>query len=64
MIWTDNMQIPIGAPHAYTAEVFMNYVYDPRCRRRSPPYVNYVTPGQGREGDPRRRMTRSSPRTS
>ena len=28
-IWTDNMAIPKTAPHAYTAEVFINYILDP-----------------------------------
>jgi spermidine/putrescine transport system substrate-binding protein len=26
MLWTDNMQIPVGAPHAYTAEKFIDYI--------------------------------------
>ena len=30
-IWTDNVLIPKGGD-AYTASVYMNYVYDPRCR--------------------------------
>ena len=34
MLWADNMQIPIGAPHAWTAEVFMNYVYDPEVQAK------------------------------
>lgn len=47
MLWTDNMQIPVGAPHAYTAEVFMNYVYDPEVQAKIAAYVNYVTPVNG-----------------
>ena len=29
MLFTDNMQIPVGAPHAYTAEKFIDFVYQP-----------------------------------
>lgn len=47
MLWTDNMQIPVGAPHAYTAEVFMNYVYDPEVQAPITEYVNYVCPVKG-----------------
>lgn len=47
MLWTDNMQIPVGAPHAYTAEVFMNYVYDPEVQAKITAYVNYVPPVKG-----------------
>ena len=34
-LWTDNMQIPVGAPEAFTAEKFIDFVYDPRSRRPS-----------------------------
>ena len=47
MIWADNMQIPIGAPHAWTAEVFMNYVYDPEVAAPLAEAINYVTPVKG-----------------
>jgi spermidine/putrescine transport system substrate-binding protein len=47
MLWTDNMEIPVGAPHAYTAEVFMNYVYDPEVQAKIAAYVNYVAPVKG-----------------
>jgi spermidine/putrescine transport system substrate-binding protein len=33
-IWTDNMLIPKHG-NAYLASVYMNFVYDPRSRRRS-----------------------------
>ena len=29
MLFTDTMQIPVGAPHAFTAEKFMDFVYEP-----------------------------------
>ena len=35
MIWTDNMLIPKGAANKYTAELMMNFVYDPPSPRRS-----------------------------
>jgi spermidine/putrescine transport system substrate-binding protein len=47
MLWTDNMMVPVGAPHAYTAEVFMNYVYDPQVQAQIEDYVNYVPPVKG-----------------
>jgi spermidine/putrescine transport system substrate-binding protein len=47
MLWTDNMMIPVGAPHAYTAEVFMNYVYDPKVEAQIEDSVNYVCPVKG-----------------
>jgi len=47
MLSTDNMQIPVGAPHAYTAEVYMNYVYEPEVQAKIAAYVNYVTPVAG-----------------
>ena len=31
-LWTDNMQIPVGAPHAFTAEKFIDYVYQPEVQ--------------------------------
>jgi spermidine/putrescine transport system substrate-binding protein len=47
MLWTDNMFVPVGAPHAYTAEVFMNYVYEPKVEALIEDYVNYVPPVKG-----------------
>ncbi len=46
MIWTDNMLIPKGGD-AYTASVFMNFVYDPQIQARIEAYVNYVSPVVG-----------------
>jgi spermidine/putrescine transport system substrate-binding protein len=46
MIWTDNMLIPKGAD-AYTASVYMNYVYDPKVAAKLAAYINYVTPVKG-----------------
>ena len=46
MIWTDNMLIPKGGD-AYTASVYMNYVYDPKVAAKIAAYINYVTPVKG-----------------
>jgi spermidine/putrescine transport system substrate-binding protein len=47
MLWSDNMQIPVGAPHAYTAQKFMDFVYQPEIAARIAAYVNYITPVKG-----------------
>ena len=66
MSWSDNMLMPANesAKGYYGAETFMNYVYDPQVAATIAAYVNYFCPVTGREGDPRRGETRSSPRTS
>jgi spermidine/putrescine transport system substrate-binding protein len=46
-LWTDNMQVPVGAPHAYTAERFMDFVYRPEVAVGLTAYVNYVCPVKG-----------------
>ncbi len=47
MIWTDNMLIPKGAANKYTAELMMNYVYDPKIAAQIAEYVYYVSPVKG-----------------
>jgi spermidine/putrescine transport system substrate-binding protein len=47
MLWTDNMQIPVGAPHAYTAEKFIDYVYEPDVQAPIEAYINYICPVNG-----------------
>jgi spermidine/putrescine transport system substrate-binding protein len=47
MLWTDNMLIPKGAQHKYTAELFINFVYDPEIAAQIAAWVNYVTPVKG-----------------
>ena len=47
MIWTDNMLIPKGAANKYTAELMMNYVYDPKIAAQIANYVYYVSPVKG-----------------
>jgi spermidine/putrescine transport system substrate-binding protein len=47
MLWTDNMQIPVGAPHAYTAEKLIDYFYIPEVQAPIAAYVNYICPVKG-----------------
>jgi spermidine/putrescine transport system substrate-binding protein len=47
MIFTDSMQVPVGAPHAFTAQKFMDYVYRPEVQAKITAYVNYVPPVKG-----------------
>jgi len=47
MIWTDNMVIPKGAVHAYTAALMINFVYDPKIAAQIEDYVYYVCPVKG-----------------
>ncbi|HEU0245189.1 MAG TPA: ABC transporter substrate-binding protein [Candidatus Limnocylindrales bacterium] len=47
LIWTDNMLIPKGAANKYTAELMMNYVYDPKVAAQIAAYVYYVSPVKG-----------------
>jgi spermidine/putrescine transport system substrate-binding protein len=47
MLWTDNMQIPVGAPHAYTAEKFIDFIYQPEIEAPIEAYVNYICPVEG-----------------
>jgi spermidine/putrescine transport system substrate-binding protein len=46
-LWTDNMQIPVGAPHAFTAEKFIDFVYRPEIQAPIAAYVNYICPVNG-----------------
>jgi spermidine/putrescine transport system substrate-binding protein len=46
-LWTDNMQIPVGAPQAYTAEKFIDYVYEPEVQAPIAAYINYICPVNG-----------------
>jgi spermidine/putrescine transport system substrate-binding protein len=47
LIWTDNMVIPKGAANRYTAELMMDYVYDPKIAAQIAAYVYYVSPVKG-----------------
>jgi spermidine/putrescine transport system substrate-binding protein len=46
-LWTDNMQVPVGAPAAFTGEKFMDFVYDPQVQADIAEYVNYICPVDG-----------------
>ena len=46
-LWTDNMQIPVGAPAAFTAEKMIDFVYQPEVQADIAEYVNYVCPVEG-----------------
>ncbi|MEX1169227.1 MAG: extracellular solute-binding protein [Chloroflexota bacterium] len=47
MLWTDNMLIPKGAANKYTAELYIDFVYDPEIAAQIAAWVNYVTPVKG-----------------
>ena len=47
LIWTDNMLIPKGAANKYTAELMINFVYDPKIAAQIAAYVYYVSPVKG-----------------
>ncbi len=47
MLWTDNLMIPKGAAHKYTAELMIDFVYDPAIAAQVAAWVNYVTPVKG-----------------
>ncbi|MFH0750956.1 MAG: spermidine/putrescine ABC transporter substrate-binding protein [Chloroflexota bacterium] len=46
-LWTDNMQIPKGAAHKYTAELMIDWVYNPAIAAQIAAYVQYVSPVAG-----------------
>lgn len=46
-LWTDNMQVPVGAPAAFTAQKFMDFVYQPEVQADIAEYVNYICPVDG-----------------
>jgi spermidine/putrescine transport system substrate-binding protein len=47
IIWTDNLVIPKGAVNKYTAELMVNFVYDPKIAGQIANYVYYVSPVKG-----------------
>jgi Spermidine/putrescine-binding periplasmic protein len=46
-LWTDNMQIPKGAQHKYTAELMIDWVYDPVIAAQMAAWIQYVSPVKG-----------------
>lgn len=51
LIWTDNMLIPKGAANKYSAELMMDYVYDPLIAAQIANYVYYVSPVKGADAE-------------
>lgn len=47
MLWTDNMMIPKGAAHTGTAELLINYYYDPEISAMISKGVDYISPVKG-----------------
>jgi spermidine/putrescine transport system substrate-binding protein len=47
MLWTDNCMIPMGAKNAYTAQVMIDFCYDPAIAAQIEAYVNYICPVKG-----------------
>ena len=46
-LWTDNCLIPKGAVHKYTAEVMIDFCYQPEIAAQIEAYVNYICPVKG-----------------
>ncbi len=46
-LWYDNMLIPKGAAHKYTAELFIDFVYRPAIAAQIAAWVNYIVPVKG-----------------
>ncbi|RME93054.1 MAG: spermidine/putrescine ABC transporter substrate-binding protein [Candidatus Hydrogenedentota bacterium] len=49
-IWVDNMCIPKGAPHKYTAEVFINYILRPEVSAEISNETWYANPNEASYG--------------
>ncbi len=47
MVWSDNMLMPKGVANKYTAELMMNWVYDPKIAGQIANFVYYVSPVKG-----------------
>jgi len=51
MIWTDNLLIPKGATNKYTAELMIDFVYDPKIAAQIEAYVYYICPVKGADAE-------------
>ncbi len=49
MLWTDNQMIPKGAAHKGTAELLIDFYYQPEIAAEVEAYVNYICPVKGAE---------------
>jgi spermidine/putrescine transport system substrate-binding protein len=47
MLWTDNCLIPKGAKEKYTAELAIDFCYQPEIAAQIEAYVNYICPVKG-----------------
>ncbi len=47
MLWTDNCMIPKGAKNKYTAEIMIDFCYQPDIAAQIEAYVNYICPVKG-----------------
>jgi spermidine/putrescine transport system substrate-binding protein len=47
MLWTDNNLIPKGAAHKFTAELLIDWYYQPEIAALLTAYVNYICPVKG-----------------
>ncbi|HEY6780245.1 MAG TPA: spermidine/putrescine ABC transporter substrate-binding protein [Thermoleophilaceae bacterium] len=47
MLWTDNLQIPVGAPHVDAARRLIDFYYRPDVQLRLTRYLHYVPPVDG-----------------
>jgi spermidine/putrescine transport system substrate-binding protein len=47
MLWTDNVMVPKGAKNKYTAEVMIDFCYDPAIAAQIEASVNYICPVKG-----------------
>ena len=63
VLFTDNMMMPAKVEHPYAAETMMNYVYEPEVAATIAAYVNYLSPVEGRQGDPREEGSEARERT-
>jgi spermidine/putrescine transport system substrate-binding protein len=50
-LWYDNMLIPKGAAHKYTAELMIDYVYRPAVAAQIEAWVNYICPVKGAQAE-------------
>ena len=64
MIFTDSMQIPVGAPNAFTAQKMIDFVYRPEIQAAITEYVQLRAAGEGRPRDPRGAQPRDRARAS
>jgi spermidine/putrescine transport system substrate-binding protein len=50
-LWYDNMLIPKGAQHKYTAELMIDFVYRPDIAAQIEAWVNYICPVKGAQAE-------------